>query len=83
VERHRSFVNRYPKCEPQLGKRGLYASGQTEEKINELAMLWILNLSDDNRVSLLDIAEESGIEFAILKRASDRLLEHGLLTNAE
>jgi aminopeptidase-like protein len=82
LENNRTYLNQYPKCEPQLGKRGLYGSvgGQTERKTNELAMLWILNFSDGN-FSLLDIAEKSGINFATLKQMADRLLEHGLLAN--
>jgi aminopeptidase-like protein len=82
LENNRTYLNQYPKCEPQLGKRGLYGSvgGQAERKTNELAMLWILNFSDGN-FSLLDIAEKSGIDFATLKEMADRLLEHGLLAN--
>ena len=85
LENNHTYINQNPKCEPQLGKRGLYVSigGQSDRKINELAMLWVLNLSDGSGITLLDIAERSGIEFAVLKNAADRLLEHGLLTNAE
>jgi aminopeptidase-like protein len=79
------YVNQYPKCEPQLGKRGLYVSlgGQTGGKTRELAMLWLLNLSDGNGFSLLDIAEKSGIKFADLREAADRLAENGLLTELQ
>jgi aminopeptidase-like protein len=80
LENNETYLNLYPKCEPQLGKRGLYGSvGGHERKNSELAMLWILNLSDGS-VSLLHIAERSGIDFQTIKGAADRLLEHGLLT---
>jgi aminopeptidase-like protein len=73
-------LNLNPKCEPQLGKRGLYSEigGQTDGKLRELAMLWVLNLTDGN-CSLLDIADRSKIRFDIIKAAADALLEHGLL----
>jgi len=73
------YANQNPKCEPQLGKRGLYrAMGGVEGGINELALLWILNLSDGTH-SLLDIAERSGYAFDTIKRAADTLLDHRLL----
>jgi aminopeptidase-like protein len=43
-----------------------------------MALLWMLNLSDGNN-SLLDIAERSGLPFGELRRATEILLEHGLL----
>jgi aminopeptidase-like protein len=80
LENNGTYVNRNPKCEPQLGKRGLYATlgGQTNRKALEMAMLWVLNLSD-GRASLLDIAERSATEFQIVKSVADLLEEHGLL----
>src|SRR6185369_325822 len=61
LEHNRSYMNQNPKCEPQLGKRGLYGvMGGTNIKQLELAMLWVLNLSDGN-ATLLDIAERSGL----------------------
>jgi aminopeptidase-like protein len=84
LEHNRTYVNQNPHCEPQLGKRGLYRSlgGQTHEGINELALLWTLNLSD-GRHSLLDIAERAGLEFTQIKNAADALLEHDLLRVVE
>jgi aminopeptidase-like protein len=81
LENNRKYLNRNPKCEPQLGKRGLYRStgGDAEARNNELAMLWILNLSDGN-YTLLDIAEKSGLPFDLIKTATDALLKHDLLT---
>ena len=80
LERNRTYLNLNPKCEPQLGKRGLYGQigGQTDGRVQELAMLWVLNLSDGNH-TLLDIAEQSGLKFGLIKKAADMLLEHDLL----
>jgi len=80
LEQNRTYLNLNPKCEPQLGKRGLYAAigGQADGRLHELAMLWVLNFSDGNH-DLLDIADKSGLEFAVLKHAADVLSEHDLL----
>jgi aminopeptidase-like protein len=80
LEGNRTFVNQNPKCEPQLGKRGLYQTigGHSDAKARELALLWVLNLSDGQH-TLLDIAERSGVEFGMIKNAADALLEKGLL----
>jgi len=76
------YSNQNPKCEPQLGKRGLYRKiGGVEGGVDELALLWVLNLSD-GRHSLLDIAERSGCTFDTIKRATDLLQQHGLLLEA-
>jgi aminopeptidase-like protein len=74
------YLNENPKCEPQLGRRGLYEAvgGQRETKINEMALLWVLNFSDGAH-SLLDIAEESGYEFESIKNAADLLAGHQLI----
>lgn len=60
-------MNQNPQCEPQLGKRGLYDAigGQSDGKAQQLAMLWVLNLSDGEN-SLLDIADRSGMPFALI-----------------
>jgi len=80
LENNRIYVNQNPKCEPQLGRRGLYRAigGQAHAEVNELAMLWVLNLSD-GQYSLVDIAERSGLGFDSIKKAADVLLEHDLL----
>lgn len=77
------YVNQNPKCEPQLGRRGLYRStgGQLDRASRELALLWVLNLSD-GRHGLLDIAERSGLPFEAIKSAADELARHGLLKTA-
>jgi aminopeptidase-like protein len=79
LEHNRTYMNLNPKCEPQLGKRGLYSVvGGTHIKQREMAMLWVLNLSD-GRFSLLDIAERSGLAFDMISDAADMLLRHDLL----
>jgi aminopeptidase-like protein len=79
LDDNRVYSNQNPKCEPQLGKRGLYRTiGGVEGGANELALLWVLNLSDGTH-SLLDIAEHSGCVFDAIKRAADALLNHHLL----
>lgn len=80
LESNKKYINLNPKCEPQLGKRGLYqmTGGQKDKKIKELALLWVLNLSDGNN-TLLDISDRAGLEFAVIKDASDALFKHDLL----
>jgi aminopeptidase-like protein len=80
LEHNRTYRNLNPKCEPQLGKRGLYREigGYPDAETRELAMLWVLNLSDGEH-SLLDIAERSGLRFVEVRRAADDLVKHELL----
>jgi aminopeptidase-like protein len=73
------YENRAPFGEPQLGKRGLYrTSGPLRDTSDEMAMLWVLNLSDGYH-TLLDIAVRSGISFESIRRAADALLAAELL----
>ena len=74
------YVNTSPKCEPRLGSRGLWKGGGGEGGPGEenLALLWVLNLSD-GRHSVLDMAERSGIPFHTLAQAVQELKEAGLL----
>jgi aminopeptidase-like protein len=80
LERNRRYVNLSPYGEPQLGKRGLYGSlgGRSDTKQAQLAMLWMLNLSDGEH-SLLDIADRSGLPFAVLTEAAEALSAVGLI----
>lgn len=80
LDNNRVLINQSPRGEPQLGRRGLYrdVSGQSDEKVDELPLLWVLNLCDGSH-SLLDIAERSGLAFARIKRAADALQRVGLL----
>ena len=68
------YVNAMPKCEPQLGKRGLYAGGGSKEAVaRNMSNLWVLNLADGEH-SLLDIAERSNLPFDVVA-GSARLME--------
>ena len=79
LEDNRTYLNLNPKCEPQLGRRGLYGSiGGQSGKERELALLWVLNFSDGSH-SLLDIAERSGMSFARIADAAGALKDSGLL----
>ena len=80
LENNKKYINLNPKCEPQLGKRGLYRQlgSQKNSEEKELAMFWILNQSDGKN-SLLDIAIKSKLDFYLIKQVSDELLEHDLL----
>lgn len=72
-------LSRNPKCEPQLGRRGLYrALGGPNGTRNELALLWVLNLADGHH-TLLDVAERAGLPFAAVRHAADALRQHGLV----
>jgi len=81
LEDNRTYRNLQPKCEPQLGKRGLYGAvgGQSHAVPSQMAMLWVLNQSDGSR-SLLDVAERSGLPFPELSRAARALERGGLLS---
>jgi aminopeptidase-like protein len=73
------FINLAPMGEPQLGRRGLIPSvGGKATKSEQLALLWVLNLSDGN-YSVLDIVERSGLPFDNIRRAIEALTACGLL----
>lgn len=80
LENNLAYVNQNPKCEPQLGRRGLYRlmGGLPDAGARELAMLWVLNLSDGDH-TLLDIAERSTLKFDAILQASKDLAAAGLL----
>ncbi|MGW4406673.1 DUF4910 domain-containing protein [Nonomuraea sp. NPDC004702] len=80
LEGNRRYQNLSPYGEPQLGARGLYGSlgGRSDTKQAQMAMLWVLNLSD-GRHSLLDIAERSNLPFQALADAANALQNAGLL----
>ncbi|MCA9741039.1 MAG: DUF4910 domain-containing protein [Deferribacteres bacterium] len=83
LENNKTYQNQSPKCEPQLGKRGLYRQkgGLQNAGHFELALLWILNLSDGQN-SLLDIAERSKLDFNVIFSGAQALLDCGLLAEA-
>ena len=68
------------KCEPQLGRRGLYSSvgGDKEAPSQNMALLWVLNFADGKH-SLLDIANRAQMPFGVIADAARRLREEGLL----
>ncbi|GAB3137461.1 DUF4910 domain-containing protein [Amycolatopsis stemonae] len=80
LDRNRRYVNLSPYGEPQLGKRGLYDSlgGRSDAKQAQLAMLWVLNLSDGEH-DLLDIAERAGLPFDTVDVAAGALRDAGLV----
>ncbi len=84
VEGNKKYINVNPKGEPQLGKRGLYNTmgGQRHEKAFQMALLWILNLSDGDH-TLLDIGIKSGIDFKIILHAESELLTAGLIKKVD
>jgi aminopeptidase-like protein len=80
------FINLKPKCEPQLGKRKIYrniskrrlAGKMNSEDLSEIAIFWILNLSDGS-YSLKDISKRSGLTLKLLRKTSKILMEKKLL----
>jgi aminopeptidase-like protein len=80
LEANRRYLNLSPKGEPQLGRRGLYGQigGRSDAEERQMAMLWVLNQSDGTH-SLLDVAERSGLPFALLAEVATTLEEAGLL----
>lgn len=83
LEGNAAYVNLAPDGEPQLGRRGLYGSlGGTNVAARQLAMLWVLNLSDGQH-DLLAIAARARAPFGDVREAADLLLSHGLLRERE
>ncbi|MCV0410565.1 DUF4910 domain-containing protein [Nitrosopumilus sp.] len=74
------FKNIYPKCEPNLGKRGLYdmIGAKKDGMKDKMPIFWVLNFSDGEN-SLLDISQRSKIELSDIKLAAKRLVESGLI----
>ncbi len=77
------YQNLIQKCEPQLGKRGIYRilGGQNnnfEKRKDEFAIFWVLNLSDGTH-SLKDISVRSNISLKLIEKAADILIEKNLL----
>lgn len=80
LEHNARYLNLNPHCEPQLGKRGLYAStgGLAKPPGYEMALLWVLNYSDGEH-DLLDISDRSKIPFDTIATAARMLREANLL----
>jgi aminopeptidase-like protein len=81
IDQNSRCLNLKPMAEPMLGKYGLYSGigGTRNGKFDELALLWVLSLSDGSH-DLLSISEASGINFDIIREAAMRLTEVGLLS---
>ena len=79
----RIFVNTHPFCEPQLGRRGLYAAmgGAAKSPAMQMALLWVLNLSD-GRHDLAAIAARAGEDLRLIETAAAALEGVGLLRAA-
>lgn len=84
IEQDRVWYNQRPFGEPQLGRRGLYrpiggaTASDAGAAFDQMALLWVLNLSDGGH-SLLDIAERSGKRFGEIAAAAAALAKVGLL----
>lgn len=80
LENNRIYLNQQPKCEPQLGRRGLYTGlgSEDERRRHEMALLWVLNLSDGDH-DLLAVAERANVPFSEIKVAADALSRAELL----
>lgn len=79
LEGNRRYRNLNPKCEPQLGRRGLYSDlGGEHRGRHELALLWVLNYSDGEH-DLLEIATRSKLPFEAVRAAAEALEKAGLL----
>ena len=84
LEGNARFRNLNPKCEPRLGSRGLYGGtgGTRTGAFDELALLWVLNLSDGGH-DLLSIAERAAMPFEKVHAAAVALEQAGLLQRLE
>jgi aminopeptidase-like protein len=80
LERNRRYLNLSPHGEPQLGRRGLYGAtgGRSDTQERQMAMLWVLNLSDGEH-TLLDVAERSGMSLDLLDEVARLLRDADLL----
>lgn len=80
IEGDQLLRNMCQKCEPHLGRRGLYnpIGGDKDGPARNMAMLWVLNLCDGKH-TLLDIAERANLPFSNIMDAAKALLDCGLL----
>lgn len=80
VETNETYITLNPKCEPQLGKRGLYdkIGGLKNVSTDIMAISWVLNLSDGDN-SILDISIRSKLPFKKIKIAAEILERENLL----
>ena len=68
------------KCEPQLGRKGIYnmIGAQKNNIRNMMPIFWVLNLSDGTN-SVSDIAKRSNLDIQDIKNAIDILIKNNLL----
>jgi len=78
IENNDKYLNLYPKCEPQLGKRDIYNSVAGNINEVELAILWVLNFSDGEH-DLIDISIKSKLSIDVIKSAAMLLTKHKLV----
>lgn len=80
VESNRTYLNLNPKCEPQLGKRGLFSKigGKSNTVDYHMAILWVLNYSDGEH-SLIEISNKSGYNYNLILEAAEALEQVELL----
>lgn len=80
IERNKFYLNKFPFCEPQLGKRNLYpnlgSQKSTENFVN--AMMWMLNLSDGKN-DLIEISKRSKIDVKKLYPIIDQLITNQII----
>jgi aminopeptidase-like protein len=83
LESREVYVNLSPRGEPMLGRRGLYRAlgGGEDGREGELALLWVLNLSD-GETDLATVAERSGLPAERVREAAEALVAAGLLAPA-
>ena len=86
IESNQKYLNLQPYGEPQLGKRGLYqhisGDSQSAAKDNQMALLWLLNMSDGDH-DLLAIAQMSGLPLETLHKMALILEKNELLKNVD
>jgi aminopeptidase-like protein len=80
IEENECYISRNPKCEPQLGRRGLYQQigGVPDRAGKEMALLWVLNLADGEH-DLLETADRAKLPFQQISEAAHALVEAKLL----
>jgi aminopeptidase-like protein len=81
LESNRRYESANPKCEPQLGRRGLYGhlGGSATMEEDRMAMLWLLNLSDGEH-DLLSVAQRAKLPYRTVERLAAVLVKFGLLS---
>jgi aminopeptidase-like protein len=82
LEGNATVASLHPKCEPQLGRYGLYRSfGGHADQLREMAFLWVMSYADGAH-STLDVAQRSGLPFDAIRDAALALEGAGLVTMA-